>query len=149
MLDRARQRLGQSVANAVQTDIRSAEFAAGQFDIYPSRRPVLHHLRTPQEWEAAFASFFRWLRPGGGLWIFDLVSHENPAVQHQLWSGYCRYLEAQGGSDYRENVLAYIEREDTPTPLTWQVELLRKTGFAQVDVLHKNSCFAAYGATKR
>jgi tRNA (cmo5U34)-methyltransferase len=147
MLDRARQRLGQSVDRAVQTDIRNADFTAGQFDIILAAA-VLHHLRTPQEWEAAFASFFRWLRVGGGLWIFDLVSHENQAVQRLLWSDYCRYLEAQGGADYREKVFAYIDREDTPTPLAWQLELLRKTGFAQADVLHKNSCFAAYGGTK-
>ena len=30
----------------------------------------------------------------------------------------------------------------------FQLDLLRTVGFAQVEVLHKNSCFAAFGAIK-
>jgi len=45
-------------------------------------------------------------------------------------------------------VFAYIEGEDTPRPLVYQLDLLREAGFAEVDVLHKNSCFAAFGALK-
>jgi tRNA (cmo5U34)-methyltransferase len=32
--------------------------------------------------------------------------------------------------------------------LTFQIELLRKTGFWKIDILHKNSCFGAYVAIK-
>jgi tRNA (cmo5U34)-methyltransferase len=45
-------------------------------------------------------------------------------------------------------VFAYVEREDTPRPLPFQLDLLRQAGFAQVEVLHKNVCFAAFGAVK-
>jgi len=45
-------------------------------------------------------------------------------------------------------VFAYIEKEDTPRSLIYQLELLRSTGFRAVEVLHKNSCFAAFGAVK-
>ena len=45
-------------------------------------------------------------------------------------------------------MFAYVEKEDTPRPLTFQLDLLREVGFAQVDVLHKNVCFAAFGAVK-
>jgi hypothetical protein len=38
------------------------------------------------------------------------------------------------------------ERE--PEPITYQLELLRRVGFAHVELLHKNSCFAAFGAWK-
>jgi tRNA (cmo5U34)-methyltransferase len=34
---------------------------------------VLHHLRADQEWRDVFAAFHRALRPGGSLWVFDLV----------------------------------------------------------------------------
>jgi len=57
-------------------------------------------------------------------------------------------LDASGGAAYRDKVLAYVEREDTPTPLTYQLELLRRTGFVRQDVLHKHSCFAAFGGVK-
>jgi tRNA (cmo5U34)-methyltransferase len=30
----------------------------------------------------------------------------------------------------------------------YQLELLRRTGFSRVDVLHKHACFAAFGAAK-
>ena len=43
----------------------------------------------------------------------------------------------------------YIDREDSPRPVTHQLDLLRSVGFANVDLLHKNSCFAAFGAVKR
>jgi tRNA (cmo5U34)-methyltransferase len=45
-------------------------------------------------------------------------------------------------------VFAYIEIEDSPRSLTYQVNLLQYVGFQQVEILHKNSCFAAFGAIK-
>ena len=47
-----------------------------------------------------------------------------------------------------EKVLAYIDKEDSPRALAWQLDLLREAGFARIDVLHKNGPFAAYGAVK-
>jgi len=41
-----------------------------------------------------------------------------------------------------------IEEEDSPRPLTNQLDLLQQVGFQSVEVLHKNSCFAAFGAIK-
>ena len=147
MIDRARRRLGGSVDAAVASDLRDLDFADGSFDIILAAA-VLHHLRTPQEWETTFKRFHRWLAPTGGVWVFDLVTHESGAVHGMMWARYGAYLEGLGGSDYRDRVFAYIDREDTPTTLTYQIELLRRTGFDRIDVLHKNSCFAAYGAVK-
>jgi len=39
-----------------------------------------------------------------------------------------------------------VEQEDTPKPLTFQLDLLRAVGFREVEVLHKNTCYAAFGA---
>lgn len=147
MLDRACERLGAAATEIRQEDIRNVDFAPGSFDVIMAAA-VLHHLRAPAEWERVFAGFFRWLRPGGSLWVFDLVAHENAAVQESLWQRYGDYLTALGGAEYREKVFTYIAREDTPTPLTYQLQLARTVGFAQVDVLHKNACFVAYGAVK-
>lgn len=49
---------------------------------------------------------------------------------------------------YRDQVFPYVEREDTPRPLLFQLDLLWEVGFAQVDVLHKSVCFAAFGGVK-
>ena len=147
MLERARMRLGKSVEATHASDIRGLDFAAGSFDIILAAA-VLHHLRTSDEWESVFGKFHRWLKPGGGVWIFDLVTHETPAVQGLMWQRYEQYLDALGGRAYRDKVCAYIDREDTPSGLTYQIELLRRTGFASVDVLHKNACFAAFCAVR-
>ncbi len=61
---------------------------------------------------------------------------------------YSDYLVTLGGADYRDRVFAYIDKEDSPRPVTYQLDLLRSVGFDTVDLLQKNSCFAAIGATK-
>jgi tRNA (cmo5U34)-methyltransferase len=65
-----------------------------------------------------------------------------------MWNRYGDYLTNLGGSDYRDKVFAYIDREDSPRPVTYQLELLRSVGFESVELLHKSSCFAAFGAIK-
>ena len=49
---------------------------------------------------------------------------------------------------FRQQVFDYIEQEDTPRPLIFQLDLLRQVGFEQVEILHKNNLFAAFGAIK-
>ncbi len=65
-----------------------------------------------------------------------------------MWERYGEYLGSLGGSEYRDRVMAYIDQEDSPRPVTFQLELFRKVGFDRIDLLHKNSCFAAFGAVK-
>jgi len=151
MLDRAEQRLRESSASrisSIQSDIRSLRLDAESFDLITAAA-VLHHLREVEEWEAVFASFHRALRPGGSVWISDFVEHSIPAVQTMMWARYGEYLTALRDEAYRDHVFAYVEREDSPRPLMFQLDLLRKVGFGAVDVLHKNGCFVAFGAVKR
>jgi tRNA (cmo5U34)-methyltransferase len=77
------------------------------------------------------------------------VEHAIPAVQALMWQRYGEYLAGLKDEAYRDQVFAYVEREDSPRPLSFQLDLLRRVGFADIDVLHKNSCFAAFGAVKR
>ena len=148
MLDRAVARVAEKTGGVItpmQGDVRQLELGEAKFDIILAAA-VLHHLRDDGEWEAVFGKFHRALRPGGSIWISDLVSHELPAVQEMMWRRYGEYLSALKDEAYRDHVFAYVEREDTPRPLTWQLDLLRRVGFAHVEVLHKTSCFAAFGA---
>jgi len=62
---------------------------------------------------------------------------------------YGEYLRGLKGESYRDEVFAYIEKEDAPRSLLFQVDLLREVGFKTVEVLHKNAVFAAFGAVKR
>ncbi|MCC6546657.1 class I SAM-dependent methyltransferase [Candidatus Sumerlaeota bacterium] len=150
MLRRAHERVASETKGSittVQCDVRSCEFPAGRFDVITAAA-VLHHLRSDEEWHAVFASFHHWLRPGGSLWISDLVVHEHPAVHGVMWQRYGEYLTNLKGAKYRDDVFSYIEKEDTPRSLPFQLGLLGKVGFTDIDVLHKNSCFAAFGAIK-
>jgi tRNA (cmo5U34)-methyltransferase len=130
-----------------QADIRELELEDDSFDIITAAA-VLHHLRDEDEWREVFAKFHRILKPGGSVWISDLVTHSIPALHTMMWTRYGDYLREMKGDEYRDEVFAYIEKEDTPRPLLWQLEMLRSVGFTQLEILHKNSMFAAFGAVK-
>ena len=150
MLDRARERVRQATVGRITTiqgDIRGVKLPDGQFDIVLAAA-VLHHLRSDQEWQDVFAAFHRTLRPGGSVWVFDLVESSIPAVQQLMRRRYGEYLTRLKDEAYRDHVFAYVEKEDTPRPLMFQLDMLRQVGFAQAEVLHKNVCFAAFGAVK-
>jgi tRNA (cmo5U34)-methyltransferase len=150
MLDRATERVGgvtTGAVTAIQGDIREVNLETEHFDIVVAAA-VLHHLRTDGEWRAVFEAFHRVLRPGGSVWVFDLVESAIPAVQRLMWARYGEYLSALKDEAYRDHVFAYVEQEDTPRPLTFQLDLLREVGFAKTEVLHKNVCFAAFGGVK-
>jgi tRNA (cmo5U34)-methyltransferase len=150
MLDRARERVSRATTGRVttiQADIREVELPERQFDIVLAAA-VLHHLRADKEWREVFASFHRALHPGGSVWVFDVVESSIPAVGQLLRRRYGEYLTRLKDEAYRDQVFAYVEKEDTPRPLLFQLDLLRQVGFAQVEVLHKNVCFAAFGAVK-
>jgi tRNA (cmo5U34)-methyltransferase len=150
MLDRARERVSRATAGRITTiqgDIREAKLPDEEFDIILAAA-VLHHLRTDQEWREVFTAFHRALRPGGSVWIFDLVESSIPAVQEFMRRRYGEYLTRLNGEAYRDHVFAYVEKEDTPRPLVFQLDLLRQVGFSQVEILHKNVCFATFRAVK-
>jgi tRNA (cmo5U34)-methyltransferase len=150
MLERAVQRIGPAAAGqitAVQADIRALALGEARFDIIMAAA-VFHHLRSDEEWEAVFAGCYAALAPGGSFWISDLIEHETAPVQGLMWRRYGDYLAGLRDATYRDHVFAYVEQEDSPRPLLYQVDLLRRVGFRTVEILHKNSCFAAFGAIK-
>jgi tRNA (cmo5U34)-methyltransferase len=148
MLDRAIERIGAAAeVTAIQSDIREAQLPAQAFAVAVAGA-TLHHLREDAEWDAVFGAVWRSLKPGGSFWIWDVVWHELPAVQSLMWRRYGEYLTGLKGPAYRDQVFAYVEAEDTPRPLVWQLDRLRVAGFREVEVLHKNACFAAFGGVK-
>jgi tRNA (cmo5U34)-methyltransferase len=121
MLDRALARVTPATSGAVraiQGDIREIELAPKSLDVITAAA-VLHHLRGEEEWRAVFAKLHAALRPGGSLWIADLVCQETPAVQALMQRRYGEYLAGLGGEAYRDRVLAYIDAEDTPRPVSF------------------------------
>ena len=150
MLDRALQRLGPLTTGniaALQGDIRQIVLEPDSFDIILAAA-VFHHLREDADWEAVFGKCYAALKPGGSLWISDLIAHDDPAVQAVMWQRYGEYLTQLKDEAYRDQVFGYIEQEDSPRPLLYQLHLLKQVGFRLVEVLHKNAMFAAFGGIK-
>jgi len=150
MLDRALERATPATTGkvtAIQGDVREIDLGHGRYDFILAAA-VLHHLRGDDEWRQVFAKFYEALRTGGSVWIVDMITHTTPQVQEVMWSRYGDYLIGLKDEAYRDHVFAYIDKEDTPRPLMFQLDLLRSVGFGEVEVLHKNSAFAAFGGIK-
>lgn len=150
MLDKATERLSAAPAGEVttyQADIRDLPLPENHFDVIMAAA-VLHHLRDDAEWELVFRKLYRALKPGGGLWISDMIEHNTTVVQQMMVERYGAYLAELKDEAYRDHVFAYVAKEDSPRPLMYQIDLLREVGFQEVEILHKNSIFAAFGGLK-
>ena len=150
MLDRAHQRVGEATAGRIETrqgDVREIDLGDHVFDLVVAGQ-CLHHLREEAEWVAVFEKIIRSLRVGGSLWIADSVAHRHPAVAEMMWRRWGEYLVSVDGEAYRDKVQAYVVKEDTPRPLSWQLELMRRVGFVEIDVLQARSRFASFGGVK-
>jgi len=150
MLDRAVQRIKPETTGTIsplQGDIRDLDLPHNQFDIILAAA-VLHHLRGEEEWRAVFRKFHAALKPGGALWVSDFIWHQLPQVQKIMWHRYGEYLTAMKDEQYRDVVFDYTEKEDTPRDLMFQFETLKFAGFEKIELLHKNNCFAAFGAIR-
>jgi tRNA (cmo5U34)-methyltransferase len=150
MLDKAQERVSAQTPGKVeiiQGDIRDVALEKEQFDIILAGA-VLHHLRDDQDWETTFRKIYGLLKPGGCLMISDLITQDTELLNAYTWQRYGDYLEQTGGKDYRKKVLDYIEKEDSPRSMNYQLDLMKKVGFKKVEILHKNMCFGAFGGIK-
>lgn len=150
MLKKARERILEVNSGTIRTyqgDFRKIDLPDQTYDVILAAA-VLHHLRNDRDWESTFKKMYRLTAPGGSVWITDIVSHETGPVHAMMWERYGEYLCSVDGENYRDRVLDYIDKEDSPRPVTFQLNLLRKVGFDRIELLHKHSCFAAFGAIK-
>ena len=150
MLEKAKERLLKEKSGEIKTfhgDFRDIPLPRSHYDLIVAAA-VLHHLRDDSDWEICFKKIYELLKPGSALFVSDLVHHEHDIVHDSMWKRYGEYLEFLGDAGYRDKVFDYIDIEDSPRSISYQMELLKKVGFEKVDVLHKNSCFGAYVGIK-
>jgi len=150
MLEKARERVSGETTGTVriiQADMRTLNLPDNHFDIVLAAA-VFHHLREDADWERVFTKIYKLLKPGGCLWISDLIAHDSAAMNELFRDKYAQYLQTLGGEEYQQKVFDYVDYEDTPRSLNFQLELLKKVGFRNVEILHKNSCFGAFGGVK-
>lgn len=150
MIDKAKERVSAKTSGKVivlQEDMRNLNFEQGSFDVIISSM-ALHHLREETEWEKMFQKLHSFLSSGGLLVIVDLISHTNSKIEASQKERWAKHLEAFRGEKFRNFALEFSSREDSPRPLLYQIGLLQKAGFREVEILHKNSVFAAYYGLK-
>ncbi len=150
MLDKALERVIKHTNGKVeilQGDIREVKLPENHFDIILAGA-VLHHLRDDKDWETTFKKLFKLLKPGGCLMISDLITQDTKLLSDYTWERYGDYLESLSGKAYRQKVLDYVAKEDSPRSINYQLNLMTKVGFRKVEILHKNMCFGAFGGIK-
>ena len=150
MVDRAVQRVSAATdgrVTGIQGDIREVDLGHQQFDVIVAGF-VLHHLRESDQWRNVYRKLFESLKPGGSLWVVDLVSHDDADAHAVIQDCYGDYLSARKDEAFRDLVLGLIEKEDSPRSLLFQIDLMRQTGFEHVEILHKQMCYATFGSIK-
>jgi tRNA (cmo5U34)-methyltransferase len=150
MLDKAYERVIPATANrvkTVQSDIRTAQLPENYFDVILAGA-VLHHLRDDNDWEYVFKKLYKLLKKDGCLLISDLVTQDTAVLTKYTWECYADYLSKIADSAYSKKVLDYVEKEDSPRSINYQIALLQKSGFRNIEILHKNICFAAFAGIK-
>jgi len=147
MLDRAKLKVEEVSDGRVQIykgDFRSVLLEENKYDVIIATA-VLHHLRDDADWEKSLKKIYSLLKPGGSLWVFDLVEQNSPALQEFMYKErYGDFLIDLKDKTYQEHVFAYIEKEDSPRPLLFQLKMMEQVGFKDVDILHKNLCFSSF-----
>ena len=136
MLTKAQERISKvnhGKIKILQGDFRTIDLPENEYDVILAAA-VLHHLRDDKDWKETFQKIYDITAPGGSVWISDMVYHETEKVQSMMRERYGDYLISLGGDDYKNKVFDYIEKEDSPRPVTYQIDLLRKVGFSQVEL---------------
>ena len=150
MLQKAAERIRPVTTGTVtltQGDMRNLNLPENSVDIVLAAT-TLHHLRGDADWQGMFTKVFTLLKKGGSFWVSDFIMHDSTIINSLFRQRYSQYLDALGGPGYSKQVWEYVDYEDTPRSLNYQLALLDKVGFRDIEVLHKNTCFAAFGGVK-
>ena len=150
MLERARERVGSVAAGRIELvegDFRTVPLPEEHFDLIVAAA-VLHHLCDDADWTRTFTKIHSLLKPGGLLLVSDLICHENPKIEALFKVRQESFLREALGDAEAERIMRSIAESDTPSSLEYQFALLRKLGFREVGLLHKNLVFGAYYAGK-
>ncbi len=150
MLEKAKERISAASkgnVSIVQGDIREIELPENKFDVVIAATS-LHHLREENEWENVFEKVYASMKNEGAFFISDLVLHDHVDINQAAWKFYWDYLEKAGGEELKQWVYEQIDKEDSPRPLNFLTGKLWGAGFKNVEVLYRNSVFAAICGVK-
>jgi tRNA (cmo5U34)-methyltransferase len=73
-----------------------------------------------------------------------LVAQDNDILTKYALEKYAQYLEQIGGKRYSKKILDFY----SPRSTNYQLELMKKAGFKNIKILHKNMCFGTFCSIK-
>ena len=130
MLAQAKQALGQEQGQSirfVRAGFLSYHHRAEPVDVVITKA-ALHHL--PDFWkQIALGNMNSMLKPGGILYIFDVVFHFHPSEYREKIRAWIQEFESKAGKEFTQEVEIHIR--DEYSTFHWILEgMLHKAGFA-------------------
>jgi tRNA (cmo5U34)-methyltransferase len=131
----------------MQEDMRTVEIPTRSFDIITSINAL--HFLSFNEFIKILPKFKRWLARKGVLLIGGFVGHGNPkigTVQSQRWLEHIEVTHHAKRAADLDRMFPNVFNQNTS--VTLQMDVLKDTGFVEVELLYKRYCTGAYYAIK-
>lgn len=110
---------------------------------------ALHHIPNDEEKEAMYKDIYEALENGGVFYNADVIK-ANSSYNEEL-NDRIAMQEMKGNGITGEEIFEHRQKRDAndiPTTLVNHIEMLKKVGFKEIDVIWKHYAFAVYGGTK-
>lgn len=116
------------------------------FDLVVSALSI-HHLDENQK-KVLFGEVYRALAPGGFFVNADQVLGDTVALERIYRDNWVKQVKECGATD--EELTSALDRmgEDKMSPLSFQLDCLKETGFHNVNCWYKNYSFVVYSGEK-
>ncbi|MDD3905475.1 MAG: class I SAM-dependent methyltransferase [Candidatus Omnitrophica bacterium] len=108
---------------------------------------VLHHLDKKNK-KLFYRKIFNALPRGGVFYSADFVLPSSDYLAKAYIEKWKRFMRKSFSPAQINDILTKHKDEDRPAELIFEIDLLRKTGFSDVEVVWKNYNFAVYGGIK-
>ncbi|MFA6320937.1 MAG: methyltransferase domain-containing protein [Candidatus Omnitrophota bacterium] len=108
---------------------------------------VLHHLDKKNK-KLFYRKIFNALPKGGVFYTADFVLPPSDYLAKAYVGQWKKFLRKSFSSSQINEILTKHKEEDRPAELLFEIDLLRKVGFRDVEVVWKNYNFAVYGGVK-
>lgn len=144
-----------NLAKAKLKKYRDVEFWAGDMRDYDYRNGcnavvsslVLHHIEGREKKEF-YAQIYDALPKGGLFYMADFVLPSSIRLEKVFVGKWVEFMKKSLTSKQIAATLIKHKREDRPAKLIDELDILRETGFKNVDVIWKRYNFAIYGGEK-
>ncbi|MDD5644793.1 MAG: methyltransferase domain-containing protein [bacterium] len=126
-------------------DIRGYNYSCAPAAIISSL--ALHHLDTKNK-KSFYRRIYNALPKDGVFYIADVVLSPNSYLSKAYIEQWKKFMLKNITREQVNNVLKNHKEQDKPAELLSEIDLLRKTGFREIDVIWKKYNFAVYGGIK-